>query len=159
MKLTGLAFLISAAFAASWLGAGASSASAVGESFGESYGPNLESICKASADRYQMAGPSLSEAARDLKRTYLELAAVPVPAAEEASLVKWLGDIETEAALYERASKALATGNRLKVRGLVRQLDRNAKLANQTVSSLHLHFCILAVPLFTKIKFDPKSPP
>src|SRR5438445_13040205 len=94
------------------------------------YVARVEPICKVNAKanerilknvrkevkqgKLALAGRQFIKAAKALKKTYLELKAVPQPTADQARLTKWLGYVKTEVTLFEEAGKALKAGKKNK---------------------------------------------
>ncbi len=131
----------------------------------ESYVAAVEPICKANTQanerilkgvrtevkkgKLKAAGAQFAKAAAALNRTYAELKAVPQPSADAARLAKWLGHVKTEAALFEKAGKALKAGEKTKAQKIVIQLTHNANLANDQVFSFNFHYCRFEPSKFT----------
>jgi hypothetical protein len=131
----------------------------------ESYVAAVEPICKANTQanerilkgvrtevkkgKLKAAGAQFAKAAAALNRTYAELKAVPQPSADAARLATWLGHVKTEAALFEKAGKALKAGEKTKAQKIVIQLTHNANLANDQVFSFNFHYCRFEPSKFT----------
>ena len=129
------------------------------------YKEAVEPICKANTEanekilsgvraevkqgKLKPAAVKFEKAAKALQATHRELAAVPQPSADEATLEKWLGYVKTEAELFKRAAKALKEGNKNKAERYVVRLTHNATLANATVLSFGFHYCKLQPSKFT----------
>jgi hypothetical protein len=121
------------------------------------YIPQVEPICQANSKANEkllknvktevkqgkdtLAAKQLGEAAKALKTTETELAAVPEPTADEARLTKWLGYVKTEASLFEQTGKALKANNKNKAQQLESKLNSNANSANAEVLSFGFHYC------------------
>ena len=121
-----LPILLSAAFVAYWLGAVVPSASAEGESYGESYSVSLESICHASAERslrprsiLETSARLLAREARNLETTVDKLAAVEAPDADQLSMNTWLKQLKIHASLLIQTSRELKLGRTSRARQLV----------------------------------------
>ena len=92
-------------------------------------------------NKLALAARQLGEAAKALKATEVELAAVEQPPADAARLSKWLGYVKTEASLFEQTGKALKANNKNKAQQLESKLNSNANSANAEVLSFGFHYC------------------
>jgi hypothetical protein len=92
-------------------------------------------------NKLALAAKQLGEAAKALKTTEGELAAVEQPPADAARLSKWLGYVKTEASLFEQTGKALKANNKNKAQQLESKLNSNANSANAEVLSFGFHYC------------------
>ena len=78
-----------------------------------------------------------------------ELQAIPRPAADEATLSKWLGYVKTEAGLFALTAKKLKAGEKAGAEKLAIRLTHNANLANDTVLDFEFHYCRFEPARFT----------
>ncbi len=130
---------------------------AAAEETPESYKAKVEPICEANSKANEkilknvktevkqgkdaLAAKQLDQAAKALKATETQLAAVEQPPADTERLGKWLGYVKTEASLFEQTGKALKANNKNKAQQLESKLNSNANSANAEVLSFGFHFC------------------
>jgi hypothetical protein len=101
------------------------------------------------ADQLRPAAAQFAKAARALKQTRRELAAVPQPAADRARLAKWLGYIKGEVELFETTAVDLKAGKKSAAERNSAQLSREANLANDQVLSFEFKYCRAEPSKFT----------
>jgi hypothetical protein len=87
------------------------------------------------------AARQFAAAARALKKTRQELAAVPRPAADKARLSKWLGYIKAEVKLFEATARELKAGNKFAAERMAVLLTREAERANNEVVGFEFNYC------------------
>ena len=95
------------------------------------------------------ASKQFSKAASALKKTLVQLRAVPQPPADQAKLTKWLKYVGTEASLFEAASKELKAGDKTGAQAMVVRLTHNANLANDLVAAFEFEYCRFEPSRFT----------
>jgi len=131
----------------------------------DTYKAQVEPICKTNREanekllkgvkkevrkgEYAIAGKKFGKAAVALKKAYVQLKAVPQPAADQARLTKWLAYLKQEVSLFEAASKALKAENKSKIQSLQVKIDHTANLANSTVLSFSFHYCKVETSKFS----------
>ena len=127
----------------------------------EQYVARVEPICKSAVDRSQ---PILKVAKRDLRRNrvraagaeYLEAAAIirgsgervePIskPAADAATLTKWLRKLRQEDQLLERTGHELMKEHRAKAEGYLVRFIHAGNLANNVVFGFGFDYCLFDV--------------
>jgi hypothetical protein len=96
---------------------------------------------KVKAKKLDAAARQFRAAARALKGTRAELAAVPRPPVDAARLKKWLGYVKTEAELFEAAADKLAADQLTDAQRMVIKLVHNANLANNQVLVFEFGYC------------------
>ncbi len=117
----------------------------------------VEPICKVNSDastriltgvhklvrqgKLRQAGTKFAKASAALTKTQKQLAAVAPPAADAATINKWLGYIKTEASVLKKVSQALKAGNKNKASTYIVTLDHDTNLANNTVIAFGFHYC------------------
>jgi hypothetical protein len=127
----------------------------------DEYVAKVEPICKANAQanekilkgvrekvkqgKLKVAGAQFAAAAKALKKTLVQLEAVPQPSNDGATLRRWLGYVETEADLFQKVADKLKAENKVAAQAMVLRLTHTANLANSQVLSFE----------FTHCKFDP----
>jgi hypothetical protein len=123
----------------------------------DEYRERVEPICKANteanerilagarkevkAGRLDVAAARFAKAAKALERTRTQLLAVPMPAADQARLTKWLNEVKGEVGLLETIGSALAKGDKATAERAVAKLTVNASKANTEVVSFEFHYC------------------
>jgi hypothetical protein len=123
----------------------------------ESYVAAVEPICKANTEanekilkgvrarvksgKLAAASKQFFGAAKALKKTRGELAAVPKPAADATRLTKWLGYVKTEVDLFEAVAQKLAKGEVTSAQKMVVRLVNNARQANNQVLDYEFRYC------------------
>ncbi len=121
------------------------------------YTAQVEPICKRNAEanaqilkgvrtkvrqgKLRPAGRQLVKAAAALRKTLVQLEAVPRPAADEARLTEWLKRVNDEAALLQQAGKALEAGQKRRAETLQARLYSGARLTNAIVAAFGFHYC------------------
>jgi hypothetical protein len=131
----------------------------------ESYREAVEPICKANTEanerilagvRREVRGGKLgpaaarfAKAARALKATVRELEAVPPPPADRARLTRWLGQISTEASLFESVAAKLRAGQKAQAEKIVVKLTNDADRANNMVIAFEFEYCRFEPARFT----------
>jgi len=129
------------------------------------YKAAVEPICKVNAKanerilkgvrkmvkqgKLRPAGTKFLKASAALRKTYVQLRAVPQPSADEARLAKWLKYVKKEADLFKSAGKALKAGNRGKAQRFVNKLTTNANQANAAVLVFSFRDCKFNPAKFT----------
>jgi hypothetical protein len=153
--------LTAAALTALCLATPASAAEATRESYREA----VEPICKTNTQanerilagtrqevrsgRLGPAGAQFAKAAVALQKTVGELKAVPPPPADRSRLDRWLGEISTEASLFEAIAAKLRSGQKDQAERIVVKLTNNANQANNLVLSLEFEYCRFEPARFT----------
>jgi hypothetical protein len=99
--------------------------------------------------KLKTAAAKFKKASGELKRTLVELEAVPRPAADEARLTKWFGLVKTEAELFGEAGKKLKAGDKAGAEHVVTKLTQNANKANLEVLPFGFRYCRLEPSKFT----------
>ncbi len=123
----------------------------------EEYRAAVEPICKANTKANEKilkgvrgevrkgelkpAARQFAAAGRALKKARRELAAVPQPASDQARLGKWLGFVEAEVELFEKAAQELKAGNKLAAERTAVLLTREANRANNEVLGFEFDYC------------------
>jgi hypothetical protein len=136
-----------------------------GEVSRDSYREAVEPICLANtksnerilagtrsevrAGKLAPAAAQFARAASALKRTRTQLAAVPQPSGDQARLTKWLGEVGTEASLFERISGQLRAGQKSAAERTVAKLSTNANQANNLVIPFEFQYCRFEPSRFT----------
>jgi hypothetical protein len=131
----------------------------------ESYKEAVEPICKANTQTNEriLAGvkqevrrgklaPAAAQfirAAKALKKTVGELKAIPPPPADDSRLSRWLGQVSTEASLFEQIAARLRAGEKAQAERIVTKLTTNANQANNMVIALEFEYCRLEPARFT----------
>ncbi|HEY0317507.1 MAG TPA: hypothetical protein VGC49_04355 [Solirubrobacterales bacterium] len=131
----------------------------------DSYAAQVEPICKANteankkilkgvrakvkAGRLTAAARQFEAAAKALRKTEAQLAAVPEPPADAAKLGKWLGYVKTEADLFQATADKLAANQKTAAQGMVVRLTHNANLANNQVLVFEFTYCRFEPSKFT----------
>jgi hypothetical protein len=152
------------AIAAVVLAAGASLALAE-ETTRADYKAAAEPICKANSEanehilkgvrgkvkkgKLAPAGRQLIRAAAALRRTLVQLKAIPRPTADESRLAEWLKSVGEEAALLQQTGKALKAGKRNRAERLQAQLYSKARLANAIVLPFGFRYCLFEPSKYT----------
>jgi hypothetical protein len=95
------------------------------------------------------AATQFARAASALKKTRTQLAAVPQPPADQTRLGKWLGEVGTEASLFERISGQLRAGQKSAAERTVAKLNTNANQANNLVIPFEFQYCRFEPSRFT----------
>jgi hypothetical protein len=125
----------------------------------------VEPICKANtaanerilkdvksevrAGNLKPAAASFAKAARALKKTLIQLKAVPRPTADAAKLGKWLGYIKTEAEQFEGTAAKLKSGDKNGAQATAIRLTHTANLANNQVLAFEFNYCHVDPSQFT----------
>ncbi len=99
--------------------------------------------------RLSNAAGQLERASSALKKTLSELQAIPRPAAEGATLTKWLGYVKTEARFFSSTARKLRAGEKARAEKAAILLTRNTNLANDTVLNFEFHYCRFELARFT----------
>ncbi len=99
--------------------------------------------------RLRQAAGRLARASAALRKTLAELQAIPRPAAEAATLARWLGFVKTEAGLFASTAKKLSAGEKAAAEKVAILLTRNANRANDTVLDFEFHYCRFEPARFT----------
>ncbi len=131
----------------------------------EAYTEAVEPICKANtkanerilkgvrgkvkAGQLDAAAAQFSKAASALRKTIVQLKAVPQPTADEAKLGKWLKYVEEEATLFQKTAKKLKADDKVGAQRMVIQLTRNANQANNQVLGFEFTYCRFEPSKFT----------
>lgn len=131
----------------------------------ESYKEAVEPICKANTEanerilagvrqevRDGKLGPAAArfgKAAKALKKTVGELKAVPRPPADRPRLARWLGQVSTEASLFEAIAAGLRKGQKVQAERIVGRLTTVANQANNMVLPFEFRYCRLESSRFT----------
>lgn len=131
----------------------------------DSYREAVEPICKANTEdnerilagvrtevrqgKLNAAATRFSEAAKALKQTITQLRAVPRPRADASRLSKWLSEVGTEAALFERVATKLRAGDKVGAQQMVVKLVQHANATNALVLPFEFHYCWLEPSRFT----------
>jgi hypothetical protein len=131
----------------------------------DSYREAVEPICKANTQanekilggvrkqvkqgKLKAASRQFTKAARALRKTIVQLKAVPQPEADQARLAKWLGFVGTEASLFEKVAKKLKEGNKVGAQAMVIRLTHNANLANNASLPFEFEYCRFEPSRFT----------
>lgn len=134
-----------------------SAAIAAADTTRDAYVAAVEPICKTNSDanarilkgvkqmvkqgKLKPAAAKFTKAAAALQKAEQQIAAVPQPSADAATLSKWLGYLKTEASVLTKISKALKSGNKNKASSQVIVLQHDANLANNTVVAFGFHYC------------------
>jgi hypothetical protein len=129
------------------------------------YKAAVEPICKTNSEaserilkpvrrlvkkgKLKPAATRFFKASRALKRTYVQLRALPQPTADEARLAKWLGYIKTEANLFAKVGRKLKAGQKGPAQRFVNKLTANANRTNAIVLAFEFHFCRFEPSKFT----------
>ena len=98
----------------------------------------------------KLAARALTRAFTALNRAYDQLAAVPQPAADSATLARWLNYVKKGAVLFQETARALRVGNKARASSEESKLTHNAVLANDTVVSFEFHYCHLEPSRFIR---------
>jgi hypothetical protein len=128
----------------------------------ESYKEAVEPICKSNteanerilkgvrgkvkAGKLKAAATQFSRASTALNKAQGELKAVPQPPADQAKLTKWLGDVKTEATLFQKTATKLRAGDKNGAQSVVIKL---ANQANNLVLGFEFHYCRFEPSKFT----------
>jgi hypothetical protein len=131
----------------------------------EGYREAVEPICKVNTEanerilagvkgevrggRLKPAASRFARAAKALKGTVGELRAVPPPPADRSRLSRWLGQVSTEASLFERIAASLRAGQKARAERFVTKLTTNANQANNMVIAFEFEYCRLEPARFT----------
>jgi hypothetical protein len=131
----------------------------------ESYREAVEPICKGNTEanerilagvkqevrggRLAPAAGRFTRAAKALKKTVGELRAVPPPPADASRLSRWLGQVSTEASLFEQIAAMLRKGQKAQAERIVTKLSTNANQANNMVLPFEFEYCRLDPARFT----------
>jgi hypothetical protein len=131
----------------------------------DEYRERVEPICKANteanerilagarnrvrAGEYGKAAAQFRSAAKALKRTRLQLLAVPMPAGDEPKLSEWLDGVKAEVGLLERVGQALTKGDLYAAQKLVVKLSTNANRTNAGVLAFEFTYCWFQPSLYT----------
>lgn len=123
----------------------------------DEYVAKLEPICKTNvlankqifkgarkevkAGKLKLASTHFFRAATAFGKTTRQLAAVPRPSADAATLTKWFGLLKTEKTILEKIGRALAAGDRRKAVVYSGELSRNSNKANNAVVSFGFNYC------------------
>ncbi len=129
------------------------------------YRDQVEPICSANTEanghilrgvrsnvrrgKLKPAGNQLIRASTALRRALSELRKVPRPAADAPRLLDWLAQIADQAALLQRAGRALIAGERRRAGDLVTQLSTGARSANALVVGFEFRHCRLDASRYT----------
>jgi hypothetical protein len=121
------------------------------------YRDQVEPICKANTEanekilagvrqkvktgKYDAAAKQFSAAAKALKKTRVQLAAVPKPAEDAAKLTKWLAYAKTEAQLFETIAAKLHKDEATAAQKMVVRLISTARQANNQVLEYEFRYC------------------
>jgi hypothetical protein len=95
------------------------------------------------------AASRFARAAVALKKTVGELKAVPPPPADRSRLSRWLGQVSTEASLFEQIAARLRAGEKAQAERIVTKLTSNANQANNMVIAFEFEYCRLEPARFT----------
>ncbi len=90
---------------------------------------------------YALAGKRVLRAARSFARSVQQIASVPQPAADHATLQRWIGYLRTEKSLLLRIGKALKEGKTRLVSRLESKVSHVNRQANNTVFSFEFAYC------------------
>jgi len=101
------------------------------------------------AGKLAPAAAQFARAASALKKTQTQLAAVARPPADQTRLTKWLGEVGTEASLFERISAQLRAGQKSAAERTVAKLSTNANQANNLVIPFEFQYCRFEPSRFT----------
>jgi hypothetical protein len=131
----------------------------------DSYRETVEPICQANTKanerilagvRTEVKGGKLApaaaqfaRAAKALRKTQRQLAAVPSPPADQARLSKWLAKVSVEASLFEKIAAQLRLGQKSAAERTVAKLTSNADQANNLVIPFEFHYCRFEPSRFT----------
>jgi ribosomal protein S20 len=96
-----------------------------------------------------IAGAQFAKAATALKTAYVQIKAVPQPAADTAKLTKWLSYVNEEINYFKAGASALKAGSKNKAQTIVAKLTHTATLANNEVISFGFRYCKLEPSKFT----------
>lgn len=123
----------------------------------DQYVSKVEPICKANTQantrilkgvktqvqkgKLVPAGKRFVRASTALGKAVRQIAAVPQPEAEAATLDKWIGYLRSERSYLQRIGGALKAENKFKAQKLAVQLNRNNNKANNTVISYGFKEC------------------
>lgn len=121
------------------------------------YRDKVEPICKANteanekilkgvrqkvkAGKYDAAAKQFTAAAKALKKTRTQLAAVPQPPEDKAKLTKWLGYAKTETQLFETIARKLHNDEATAAQKMVVRLVSTARQANNQVLEYEFRYC------------------
>jgi hypothetical protein len=131
----------------------------------ESYREAVEPICRANtrankrilagvkgevrAGKLKPAAARFAKAAKALKKSVGELRAVPPPPADRSRLSRWLGEVATEASLFEAIAADLRKGQKAQAERIVTKLSTDANQANNMVLAFEFEYCRLEPSRFT----------
>jgi len=101
------------------------------------------------AGKLKPAALQFAKAARELKKTIVQIKAVPRPPADRARLSRWLGKVELEAQLFEAVGAKLRKGEKVEAERMVVKLTTNANRANGIVIAFEFTYCRLEPARFT----------
>jgi hypothetical protein len=89
---------------------------------------------KAASGHFKRAASALGKAIKQIER-------VPQPAADKASLSRWLDLLVLEQGYFQKIGNALAAGNKYKAQTLSVQLNRNTNKANNAILFIDFDEC------------------
>jgi hypothetical protein len=123
----------------------------------DEYVARVEPICKANTDanarifkgakeevqagELKRASTRFTRATVAFEKTIGQLEAVPRPAADAATLGKWIGFLEVESSFLGKIGKALAAERKSQAQVYSVRLNRNSNLANNTVLGFGFDYC------------------
>lgn len=110
----------------------------------------LEGVrAKVKKGKFKQAGGQFLRASRAFGATVNQIAAIPQPSADAATLATWIKYLRLETTYLRKIGKALKAEKGSKAQGFVIRLSRNANLANDTVASFGFNHCLINPSKFT----------
>ena len=91
--------------------------------------------------KLKQASSHFSRAATAFAKTIGQLEAISPPAADEATVNRWLGLLNDEKDLITKIGKALAANDKHKAESISVDLNRNSTKANNAVLSFGFNYC------------------